>query len=55
MTADDAQAMFDAGASLVQVYSGLIFNGPGMVRRSVRRYRSAARRGPQGPRTPQSS
>ncbi|MCD0446694.1 quinone-dependent dihydroorotate dehydrogenase [Glycomyces sp. A-F 0318] len=46
MTADDAQAMFDAGASLVQFYSGLVFNGPGVVRRSVRRYKkSTARRG----------
>ncbi|HEX2145653.1 MAG TPA: quinone-dependent dihydroorotate dehydrogenase [Glycomyces sp.] len=56
MTPDDAQAMFDAGASLVQIYSGLIYNGPSVVRRSVRRYRKNARRGaPAGPRTPQSS
>lgn len=52
MTADDAQAMFDAGASLVQLYSGLVYNGPGLVRGSVRRYRSAARK---SARTPQSS
>jgi dihydroorotate dehydrogenase len=52
MTADDAQAMFDAGASLVQLYSGLVYNGPGLVRSSVRRYRSSARK---GARTPQSS
>jgi dihydroorotate dehydrogenase len=52
MTPDDAQAMFDAGASLVQIYSGLIYNGPSVVRRSVRRYRSAARKA-AGPRTPQ--
>ncbi|WP_030156654.1 quinone-dependent dihydroorotate dehydrogenase [Glycomyces sp. NRRL B-16210] len=44
MTPDDAQAMFDAGASLVQIYSGLVYNGPGVVRGSVRRYKSAARR-----------
>jgi len=31
-TADDAKARFDAGASLVQVYTGLIYEGPGMVR-----------------------
>jgi dihydroorotate dehydrogenase len=49
MTADDAQAMFDAGASLVQIYSGLIYNGPSVVRRSVRRYRSAARRSARTP------
>ena len=29
----DAQEKLDAGASLVQVYSGLIFEGPGLVRR----------------------
>lgn len=31
MTPADAQAMFDAGASLVQVYSGFIYNGPALV------------------------
>lgn len=31
MSADDAQAMLDAGASLVQVYSGLVFGGPSLV------------------------
>ena len=30
-TADDAQRLVDAGASLVQVYTGLIFSGPGLV------------------------
>ncbi|CAL9366206.1 Dihydroorotate dehydrogenase (quinone) [Actinosynnema sp. ALI-1.44] len=34
--ADDAKAMFDAGASLVQVYTGFIYEGPGLVRRIVR-------------------
>ncbi|SNT65931.1 dihydroorotate dehydrogenase [Asanoa hainanensis] len=33
MTADDAERMFDAGASLVQVYSGFIYHGPALVRR----------------------
>ncbi|MEV4533025.1 dihydroorotate dehydrogenase (quinone) [Asanoa sp. NPDC049518] len=33
MTADDAEKMFDAGASLVQVYSGFIYHGPALVRR----------------------
>ncbi|WP_420174983.1 quinone-dependent dihydroorotate dehydrogenase [Luteococcus sp. OSA5] len=32
MTPADAQAMFDAGARLVQVYSGFIYNGPALVR-----------------------
>lgn len=30
---DDATRMFDAGASLVQLYTGFIFRGPGLVRR----------------------
>lgn len=32
MTADDVRAMLDAGADLVQLYTGYIYNGPGMVR-----------------------
>ena len=32
-TVDDAARMFDAGASLVQVYTGFIYEGPGLVRR----------------------
>lgn len=31
-SADDALRMLDAGASLVQVYTGLIYKGPGLVR-----------------------
>ncbi|MET9271774.1 quinone-dependent dihydroorotate dehydrogenase [Kribbella sp. NPDC003557] len=30
--ASDATRLFDAGASLVQVYSGLIYKGPGLIR-----------------------
>jgi dihydroorotate dehydrogenase len=33
---DDAVRMVDAGASLVQLYTGLIYRGPGLVRDSVR-------------------
>jgi len=33
MTTDDALRMLDAGATLVQVYSGFIYNGPGFARR----------------------
>ncbi|WP_460542668.1 quinone-dependent dihydroorotate dehydrogenase [Glycomyces halotolerans] len=50
MAPDDAAAMFDAGASLVQVYSGLVYNGPALVRRSARRYKqrtTGRRRAPQ--------
>ncbi len=32
MTADDARAMLQAGASLVQVFTGFIYGGPGLVR-----------------------
>jgi dihydroorotate dehydrogenase len=31
MTADDASAMLDAGAALLQVYTGYIYAGPGLV------------------------
>jgi dihydroorotate dehydrogenase len=32
MSADDAREKLDAGASLVQVYTGLVYRGPGLVR-----------------------
>jgi dihydroorotate dehydrogenase len=32
MSADDASRMLDAGASLVQLYSGFIYHGPALVR-----------------------
>ena len=37
MTEDDAQAKIDAGAKLVQLYSGFIYNGPELVRKCVDR------------------
>ncbi len=33
MTVDDALNMLDAGATLIQVYTGFIYNGPGFVKR----------------------
>lgn len=36
MSADDALAKLRAGAELVQIYSGLIYKGPFLVRRAVR-------------------
>lgn len=33
---DDAQAKLDAGASLVQIYSGLIYQGPALIRDIVK-------------------
>lgn len=35
MGPDDARAKLDAGAVLIQVYTGLIYEGPGLVRRIV--------------------
>ena len=35
MSPQDARAMLDAGATLVQVYTGLIYGGPGLVREIV--------------------
>jgi dihydroorotate dehydrogenase len=32
MSAADAQAKIDAGASLVQIYTGFIYQGPGLIR-----------------------
>ena len=36
MTPDDVRAMLDAGAALVQIYTGYIYNGPGYVREICR-------------------
>ncbi|MFD0822957.1 dihydroorotate dehydrogenase (quinone), partial [Micromonospora zhanjiangensis] len=33
----DADALFDAGASLVQLYTGFVYRGPGLVRAIARR------------------
>jgi len=35
MSPDDAKAKLDTGATLVQVYTGLIYEGPGLVKRIV--------------------
>ena len=44
MSAADARAKFDAGASLVQIYSGLVFRGPRLIAECVQAY-EAGRRG----------
>jgi dihydroorotate dehydrogenase len=36
MTPEDARAMLDIGASLVQLYTGLIYAGPGLVRKIIK-------------------
>ena len=38
---DDARRKLDAGASLVQIYTGLIYRGPGLVYDLVRGLRDA--------------
>lgn len=43
MSGDDAQRHLDAGAALVQVYTGLVYGGPGLVKRIVRELRPARR------------
>jgi len=40
MGPEDARAKLDAGASLVQVYTGLIYEGPGLVKRILRDLRT---------------
>ncbi|GAA1389018.1 quinone-dependent dihydroorotate dehydrogenase [Catellatospora chokoriensis] len=43
MSADDAARMFDAGASLVQLYTGFIYHGPALVRAAAARAPEATR------------
>ena len=33
MKPDDAKEKLDLGASLVQIYTGLVYEGPGLVKR----------------------
>ncbi len=40
MTPDDAVNMLKAGASLIQVYTGFIYNGPGFVKQVLKRLKS---------------
>jgi dihydroorotate dehydrogenase len=35
MSGADARAKFDAGASLVQIYSGLVYRGPRLITECV--------------------
>ena len=41
LSGKDAQSKLDAGADLVQLYSGLIYRGPALVAEAVRATRSA--------------
>jgi dihydroorotate dehydrogenase len=42
MDADDAARLFDAGASLVQLYTGFVYRGPALVRAIARDYSGPA-------------
>ena len=33
MSGEDAKEMLDAGASLVEIYTGFIYEGPGLIKR----------------------
>ena len=46
MSADDASRLFDAGASLVQLYTGFIYRGPALVRAAARAAAAVARADP---------
>ena len=36
MSGEDAKAMIDAGASLVEIYSGFIYEGPALIKRIIK-------------------
>ena len=48
MTGDDARSMLDAGASLVQLYTGLVYAGPGLLGEAVRATRGPFAQGRSG-------
>lgn len=41
MSGEDAQHMIDAGASLVEIYSGFIYEGPGLIKQIINHLESA--------------
>lgn len=41
MTAEDAMKKMEAGASLIQLYTGFVYEGPGLITRILRAYRQA--------------
>ena len=40
MSPEDAKEMIDAGASLVEIYSGFIYEGPALVKRILKHLES---------------
>jgi len=47
MSAEDAVSKLDAGASLVQVYTGLIYRGPALVRECAAALQARASKKPR--------
>ena len=43
MSPEDAQEMIDAGASLVELYSGFIYEGPGLIKRILKHFEGLAK------------
>jgi dihydroorotate dehydrogenase len=43
MSADDARAKLDAGATLVQLYTGLVYRGPALIAECAQALADAAR------------
>ena len=41
MSGEDAKEMLDAGASLVEIYSGFIYEGPGLVKKIIKHLENA--------------
>jgi dihydroorotate dehydrogenase len=37
MTPEDASRRLDSGATLIQLYTGLIYQGPGLVKKILKR------------------
>lgn len=52
MSAADAREKFEAGASLIQIYSGLVFRGPRLIAECVAAYRGGSLRGTPSALTP---
>ncbi len=44
MSPEQAQMMLDAGASLIQIYSGFIYNGPGFVKKILKHLKKNAKK-----------
>ena len=43
MSPEDAKAMIDAGASLVEIYSGFIYEGPALIKGIIKHLENAVK------------